>query len=85
MAHLNVNNLTDEQKEQLLNFFSFNLTMELRHRLMCELPMAYNAWCGREIVRVWQLSAGDVIAPVLNKCEEQKGQKPWHYQLPEGD
>jgi hypothetical protein len=75
-------NLTDTQKDQLLAFFAFNLSMEMRGRLMVELPMAYNAWCGREVVRVLHVNLAEPLVVPLNRCEAQRGQEPWHFQAP---
>jgi hypothetical protein len=46
------------QRDQLLEFFFHHLSMEDRGKLMNTLPAAYNAWCGREIVRVIQTCDG---------------------------
>jgi uncharacterized protein YeeX (DUF496 family) len=44
------------QKDQLLNFFKQYMSMETRHKLMQELPQAYNAWVDRKIVEVVNIS-----------------------------
>lgn len=44
--------LSDFEKDQLLDWFFFHLSMEDRRRLMQELPQAYNNAMGREIVKV---------------------------------
>jgi hypothetical protein len=75
-------NMTTEQKEQMLRFFFYNLTSDLRGRLMCELPMAYNAACQKEIVRVRRVSDDMDMDPPLNGCEAMHGQAPWHYRSP---
>ena len=70
---MDVRNLTDYQKDQLLNFFAYTMGQDTRARIMAELPRAYNAWCGQRIVKVSSLTNGDVIVP-LDKCETQKEQ-----------
>jgi hypothetical protein len=77
---MKIDNLTTEQQCQLLDFFAYNLSMDLRYRLMCELPMAYNAWCGHEVVRVLRVSDLTHMEVPLNKCEIQRNQKPFHFQ-----
>jgi hypothetical protein len=75
---MNTHNLTSQQKEQLLDFFAYYLPLELRWRLMAELPRAYNAWCGTEVVRVHRTCDGAVVAPALNASEAQHGQRACH-------
>jgi hypothetical protein len=46
---------TREQQKQLLEFFMYRLggqKCDLREELAANLPTAYNAWCGRDIVSV---------------------------------
>jgi hypothetical protein len=69
-----IHNLTDHQKDQLLDFFFYHMPMEQRERLMAELPRAYNAACGRKIVEVRCVSRDEVLAPPLDKCEAQRKQ-----------
>jgi len=77
---MDVRNLTDYQKDQLLNFFAYSMGQDTRARLMAELPRAYNAWCDQRVVKVtcipWMERGenGDVIVP-LDQCEAQKQQK----------
>lgn len=71
---MDVRNLTDYQKDQLLNYFAYTMGQDVRARLMAELPRAYNAWCGCRVVKVENLSNGEVIVP-LDKCEAQKNQQ----------
>jgi len=72
-------NLTSMQKDQLLQFFFYHMPFEQRERLMAELPRAYNAACGRQVVKVVNVahasdgSDGTVHAG-LDKCETLKGQ-----------
>lgn len=44
--------ITNHQKDQLLAVLGYYMGLELRGRVMAEAPLAYNAWMGREIVRV---------------------------------
>lgn len=71
---MDVRNLTDYQKDQLLNYFAYSMGQDTRARLMAELPRAYNAWCGQRVVKVTNLTNGDVIVP-LDKCEALKQQQ----------
>lgn len=75
---MKTDNLTEQQKDQLLAFFAYYLPMEMREQLMAELPRAYNAWGGREVVRVVRSQYGDTVAPPLNKCEIVRGQQAFH-------
>lgn len=51
-------NLTREQSRQLLEFFMYRLgstsrtLAELRDELAASLPQCYNAWYGRDVVKV---------------------------------
>jgi hypothetical protein len=38
--------------EQLVAWFAHHMTMEQRHKLMREMPAAYNGMCGYEVVAV---------------------------------
>jgi hypothetical protein len=70
---MNTRNLTDYQKDQLLDFFAYNMTMEARHRLMTELPMAYNYWAETEVVQVCRTDADKTALEfVPNKCEQMR-------------
>ena len=42
--------LTQLQKELLLEFVKHHLEYDMRHKLMIELPDAYNRWMGNTIV-----------------------------------
>lgn len=48
----NIDNMTDHQRRQLLDALMHHLTPETRRKVMREVPQAYNAYCGREIVHV---------------------------------
>jgi hypothetical protein len=57
-------NLTETQKDQLLSVLFYTMTSETRQRLMAEVPQAYNAAMGREVVRVvWNDNDKTVPAP----------------------
>jgi hypothetical protein len=71
---MNTNNLTDFQKNQLLDFFAYHMPMEQRERLMATLPRAYNAWCGSKVVEVHNISHQAAVNVPLDKCEAQKQQ-----------
>lgn len=45
-------NLTDHQKNQLLDAIAHYMDPDLRSKLMAELPQAYNAWAGSKILNV---------------------------------
>jgi hypothetical protein len=45
-------------KDQALRFFMYYMPMEQRYKLMTELPAAYNALCGSEVVAVHRTSDG---------------------------
>lgn len=49
--------------EQLLDTVFHYMGQELRGRLMVECPAAYNAYCGREVVKVVRTSDGTDIEP----------------------
>lgn len=44
--------MTHYQMEQLLHALKYHLPMDVRHKIMRELPQAYNAWVGHEVVVV---------------------------------
>lgn len=44
--------LTNHQKDQLLGVLGYYMGLDLRAKVMAEVPLAYNAWMGRDIVRV---------------------------------
>lgn len=53
--------LTDHRKDQLLAFFQYTMPMEQRRRLMAEMPQAYNALVGKEIVQVVHTDDGSPV------------------------
>ena len=44
--------MTDHQRQQLLDALMHYVGPDVRRKVMRELPLAYNAYCGREIVKV---------------------------------
>lgn len=44
--------LSNHDKDQLLAVLGYYMDLDLRRRVMAEAPMAYNAWIGRDVVRV---------------------------------
>jgi len=55
--------MTQRQKDLLLAQCMYYLTMDQRHKIMREIPQAYNAWCQREVMLV------------VNKSEQQEADK----------
>jgi hypothetical protein len=45
-----VENMTDHQKDQLIVSLMHYLPLDVRGKVMHEVPQAYNAFCGREVV-----------------------------------
>jgi hypothetical protein len=54
-------NLTYEQKDILLRWFEYRISMEDRHELMRTYPALYNAWAGEDVVRVVRVSDGQPV------------------------
>lgn len=54
-------NMTNREKELLLEACMHRVTPEQRGFLMREVPMAYNAYCGSQIVRVVRSSDGEAM------------------------
>jgi hypothetical protein len=81
---MNTSKLTARQKDQLLDHFAHYMSMEVRYRLMAELPRAYNAWAEREVVRVIQLAFDEPVQCRMGNDEEQKGQAACHYVIEAG-
>lgn len=44
--------MTDRQKDLLLTALMYRATPDVRGAVMREVPDAYNAYCGREVVSV---------------------------------
>jgi hypothetical protein len=44
------NTMTNHEKDLLLDSLMHYLTPDIRRKVMHEVPSAYNAYCGREIV-----------------------------------
>ena len=62
----NFENLSNHQKDQLLDTLFYYMSQDTRALLMRELPQAYNAAVGREVVtvRYTEEGRGDVREPV---------------------
>jgi NAD/NADP transhydrogenase alpha subunit len=58
---MNLDNVKQVYKDQLLRFFMYYMPMDQREKLMTELPAAYNAVCEREIVKVVRVSDGKPV------------------------
>lgn len=56
-------NLGSHHKDQLLAVLWNYMGQDLRQRLMLECPVAYNAACGREVVRVVRGDDGTPVVP----------------------
>jgi hypothetical protein len=56
--------MNDHQKTQLLEALKYYMKPELRRRIMAELPEAYNAWMGHDVVHVVANSDGRTIADI---------------------
>lgn len=56
-----VENMTTRQKELLLEACMHRILPDQRRHLMREVPDAYNAYCGFEVVRVSRVSDGEVL------------------------
>lgn len=54
-------NLTHEQMVQVIEHFMYRLNPDGRHKLMAHLPQAYNAYYGREIVKVTHFADGRIF------------------------
>jgi hypothetical protein len=52
-------NLTRHQMLQLLEALGHYMDQDLRHKIMRELPLAYNAWMGRTIMCVHVANDGE--------------------------
>jgi hypothetical protein len=49
------------EMELLLTVIKQHMDMDLRAKVMREVPQAYNAWCGHEIVKVIHASDGRAV------------------------
>lgn len=45
-------NMTDHQKNLLIDTFMYYCPMEIRSKLIREIPQAYNAYVGRDVAKV---------------------------------
>jgi hypothetical protein len=52
--------MTDHERRQLLDALMYYCPMDLRAKVMREVPQAYNAYCGKTIVEVRHTSDGRV-------------------------
>jgi hypothetical protein len=43
--------MTQHQKDQLLDAVMYHLPIDVREKVMREVPEAYNAYCGRDILQ----------------------------------
>jgi hypothetical protein len=57
-----IENMTSRQKDLLLMQCMFRVNPEQRRHLMIEVPDAYNAWCGNDVVQVVRTSDGEVLS-----------------------
>lgn len=53
--------MSDHHKTQLIDAFMYYCPMDVRGKLMREVPEAYNAYCGRDVVRVTRVCDGTEI------------------------
>ena len=60
-------------KDQLLEWFMYNLSMEQRGKLASELPVAYNDVCGQEVMVVVRKSD---VEHLLNPAPGMGGLNP---------
>ena len=54
--------LQEHQKNQLLDLLELYMTQDVRHKIMRELPQAYNAWMNRN---------DDPIVVVVKRHDDQ--------------
>jgi hypothetical protein len=52
--------MSEHHKDQILDVLMYVATPEVRQRLALEVPAAYNAWCGRNVVTVNWTGEGEV-------------------------
>ena len=64
-------------KEMLLHWLKQHLTAEQRHKLMGQLPMAYNRWMGSVVVTVQHADDGRRVAPASSTVECEECGEPW--------
>lgn len=53
-----IDNLTQFEKDTLLNHLLYKMKMDMRGEIMEQYPMIYNKLCGREIVKVVRTEDG---------------------------
>lgn len=54
--------MTDHHKNQLLDALMHYLPMDVRGKVMREVPAAYNAYCGSGVVHVVRTSDGEKLS-----------------------
>lgn len=52
--------MTDHEKDLVLEVVKHYLPMDLRAKVMREIPLAYNAWMGMEVMKSVRISDGTV-------------------------
>jgi len=58
---MGIDGMTTRQKDLLLMQLMYRVKPEERGLLMREIPDAYNAWCGSQIVSVVRVSDGEAV------------------------
>ena len=48
--------MTRHEMELLLAVIKQHMDQDLRGKVMREVPLAYNAWCGRDVVQITRVS-----------------------------
>lgn len=55
--------MSNHHKDQLIGALMYYLPMEVRAKIMRDVPAAYNAYCGSEVVVVTVKSDGRAVRP----------------------
>ena len=58
---MSAESMTHEQRSQVVDFFMHRLSPEQRETLMATLPVAYNAYVGRQVVTVTTSDGRDML------------------------
>ncbi len=53
--------MSNHHKDQLIEALMYYLPMDVRGKIMRDVPAAYNSYCGAEVVRVSVASTGRVM------------------------
>lgn len=70
MPNLNqFDNCTREQQKQLLDWFFYRVKPGQRWELMQDLPSAYNAYVGQDVVQVVSVETGQPVADMTRLPE----------------